>query len=564
MNFEPSMPLPKISDFPYLQASFLERFCAAYLPDMEHSEVKYCQWHYAKHRRSPKNADELAFLNRLVAGEHRYPENLLLSEMTTDDATLAAAFAHLMAERAARLPNHKTPCSFAEIAAEYLGTAQQNSFSPPLSCRPFPMLALATRKMTPTLLYGKEENELAGGTPISRALACHAPLAEGDRVYAFLAGTDPVENFEKKLLAFAASPLAITRTKRLCPVGERGVFHALRELNMGFEVELPRLYGENASALRLLESENGLLIVAKETEASEMLVDALDIGLRPRLLGRVRKDGYILLKQNDDLCFRFSLHFLSTLTCPRAYRVEPKPRTPRKNAFSLSDSRTVAVERSELLVARAEGDDSHNTVLYATLCVISALAARGVRLDEMHLSHRLTLALDDRSPDRLGQTLSMLLDLYRAVTALPLSAANDGGVMLGASNTFTLYATAEKPRDTLPDTLTRTDSRVYLLEPLYDEKGNPDLEDYQKMLDYVSAQVRNGVIFSARAVVGDLFPTLDAMSGNTAVDYLAPSSTVAKAGAILVESYKELQGILVGKTFVPENIEDLPNADNNA
>ncbi len=567
MNFEPTTPLPKISDFPHLQASFLERFHAAYLPDMVRSEVKYCQKYYTRHRRAPKGADELAFLNQLVAVEKCYPENLLVSEMTTDDAALAAAFAHLMAERAARFPDHKMPCSFAEIASEYLENAQKKPFSFDLSCKRFPMLALAARKRKPTLVCGEEENGLAGGTPISRALACHAPLAEGDRIYAFLASTDPVTDFEKKLLAFASSPLAISRAKRLCPVGDRGVFYALRSLNMGFEVELPRLYGENTSALRLLEKENGLLVIVKDAEASEMLVDALDIGLRPRLLGRVRKDGYILLKQDDDFYFRFTLHFLSTLTCPRAYRAEIQPRTPSENTFSLSDCATVTVDRTELLVARAEGDDASSTALHAALGVISALVARGVRLDEMHLSHRLTLALDDCLSDGLGQTLSMLLCLYRAVSALPLSAANDGEYAVGTSNAFTLYATAEKPRESLSDTLTRTDSRVYLLEPLYDECGNPNLEDFKKMLRYTNAMTKSGDILSARAVTGDILPTLEAMSGHISMEYLAPTPIVAKAGAILVESRKELQGVLVGKTFVPdapENSKLLTDTDNNA
>ncbi len=562
MNTEIANHLPRIADFPFLQASFLEKFSAVYTPDMSVAEVKCCQKYYLKNRRVPKNADELAFLNAFVSQNYRKPSAFLISEMKTDDEFLATTFADLMAKRTAVFPDYRMPCSFAEIleiAQKYLAAHEKRASVLDMlafSCEKSHMLALAAAKAEPTLLVGDIENGLSGGTRISHALACHAPLSQGDKVYAFLKSTDPTENFEEKLLSFATSAPVVSRAKALCRIDGCGVLETLMGLDMGFEVELSRLYGERPCAIRLLEEDVGLLVIARSTEVSDILMDALDIGLRPRIVGELRKDGLIHLKETKEDHLSFSLNFLKELCFSRAYHTEMKPDTAPP-ALSISDCTAKTVGKSSLLLAHVKGEDSRHAALYAALYAVSALVARGAELRDIRIAHRFDLSLSNISTKSLGRQLALLLGLYRAIAELELHTLSSATLACGEpSSSFALYALAQKPTNTLPDMLVHTDSRIYLLEPLYDGKGNPDFEDYKKMLEYVGELQKSGKILSARAVLGDVLPALEKMSGDTLVEYLPRETCIAKAGAILIETRESIQGTLLAKACKPEESEN--------
>ena len=90
----------------------------------------------------------------------------------------------------------------------------------------------------------------------------------------------------------------------------------------------------------------------------------------------------------------------------------------------------------------------------------------------------------------------------------------------------------------------------------YDENGNPDFADLKKMFDYVRRLKRDGKIFSARAVTGDVLPTLEKMSETCLVEYIYGKERRALPGSILVETAKEIEGILLAKTCVPETPEE--------
>ncbi|MBO5306164.1 MAG: hypothetical protein J6B12_05320 [Clostridia bacterium] len=554
MNNEAMPRMPKIADFPYLQASLLERFSAVYLPDMGTAELKCCQHYYQRHQRTPKTADELAFLNGLVAQHFRDPSAVLISETKTEDRFLAETFADLMNKRAAVNPDYKMPCSFAEIpqiAQKYLDSCKK---SPSVvdtlifDCIDHHMLSLTAKKAIPSLLYGDKENGISGGERISHALVKHASLSAGDKLYAFLKSTDPTENFEEKLLTLASRSEVITSAKRLCPISRRGLLCELAELGRGFDVALSRLYGEDASATRLLDGDVGLLLVIEDTKASGMLMEALDLGLRPRLVGELRGDNQILLKRNESDEYRFSLHLLETLSFSRAYHTNMQPAKTNKDALSVSECRTKTVGKNNVFLAHVKGDSSRHAALYASLYAVSALVARGASLRDVRLAHRFGLPLTSLSPETLGEGLALLLGLYRASMELELHTVNSNVTETDENAFFDLYALSQRPENAYPDRLTHTGSRVYLLQPLYDEAGNPDFEDYKNMLEYVGKLQKNGHVLSARAVVGDVIPALERMSDNLLVEYLPDEPLEAKAGSILIETRADIQGTHLATT----------------
>lgn len=557
MNNEINIPLPRITDFPHLNEAFLARFSAAYLPDMSYTEIRNCQKYYHRHRRAPSGASELAFLNALALKMRRAPEAFLISEMLTDDGFLAETFADLMAKRAAVDPDYKAPCSLSEIpriAQKYL-EAQAPTPSKrgrlKLSLAPDPVLTLCAEKTAAHLLCDDSSLRCAGGTVPSRALTYTAPLAEGDRVYAFLKGVDPIENFEETLLRFATSKAVQGCAKRMCPVGADGVFAAMTSLGRGFETDVTRLYGQKTSATRLLSEEYGLLLVLKDADAAPLLIDALDMGLRPRLAGVLRNDERILLQEDAATLFRFSHHFIESLAFARAYRAEMNPPSALPFCPTALTETSVAAGEEKLFAVGVGADASRHAALYATLHAVTTCVVHGADVRDVRIADRTSLVLDDISPKAVGAQLALLLGLYRAVTEFELSSL-DSHVLAANTADFSVCAVAREPERPTPCRLQSQHSSIYLLGPLYDENGNPDFADVKKMLDYFGKLCRDGKILSARAVVGDVLPVLEKMSEKCLVEYLLEEPRTALPGSILVETKEELEGILIGKTRVPE------------
>ncbi len=570
MNTELQENLPKIEKFPYLSPSLLKEFAAYYTPNMGQAELAHCQRFFAMRKGLPPSEEELAFLDAFVGQNYRYPDAFLISQMQTEDAFLAETFHDLMDKRATVSPHYSTPCSFSEItevAQKYLGACGKKP-SPMdtlrFSCLTHPALTLAAHKAEPVCLDGDTQNGLFGGKPLQNALTCHAPLADGDKMYALLKSTDGdgVSDFEQKLLAFAASPSVLLHVKKLYPVGKRGLLGALFDTEMGFKVELSRLYGD-APAKRLLEDDLGLMFVAKKDKSSDVLMDALEAGLRPRLVGTLRNDGQTLLEHSADHCLAFTLPFLRALAFSRAYRTEIIPREPCRDV-AISPLGTACIDGQNVIFARADGDDSRHAALYAALCALASCVGSGVGLRDVRIAVRTKLFLADISTKNLGKQLGLLLGLYRAETEFELTELDSEIQITDKNASVTLYAVASKPQAIIPDTLVGDSSAIYLLEPRYDGDGNPDFESVKDMFAYVGKLTENGTVLSARAVFGNILPTLEQMSGDKTVEYALDKPYTARAGSILVETAQSIGGMLVGKVLPAstETEESDENPDN--
>ena len=564
MNQEIRIPLPPVSDFPYLSEFFLRHFGKIHLPNLSQAELKACQSYYLQQKTAPSGTSELAFLNALAAKKRLDPSALLLSEMQTDDPFLAETFADLMAKRAAVSPDYKTPCSLAEIpriAQEYLAARAENkeAFRGLTVCSaPRSALTLSSQKITPTLVCGDPSTGFSGGNRASHALCYSAPLAENDKIYAFLESTDPNGRFEETVLRFVASPAVQSHAKRICPLGEGGVFAALAGLGMGVEADLVRLYGESTSATRLLDKESGILLVAKESEAAAFLMEALDMGLRPRLLGELRKDALLILRESADAALRLSLHFMNTFLFSRAYRAESDPPAPTISSLKAFEPCTRRIGEEKYFAASVRTDASRHASLYAALHALAACVARGMDPRDVRIAERFSLSLSDTSPTAIGAQLALLLGSYRAVTEFELSSLDCSILTAEDEQGFSLCAIGREPEAPTPQKLVSQCSGIYLLEPLYDENGNPDFKDVKKMFEYVGKLKRDGKILSAHAVVGDVLPALEKMGKNSLVEWVADSSFRAAAGSILIETKDSIQGILLARTHKPDIPETAP------
>lgn len=564
MDNQTTITAKNLMDFSFLSPEALSRVGAIYAPDMGQKELSLCQKHYLRRRSGAPTDRELIFLNALVAHHYRRPDAFLLSEMITEDAFLAATYADLMAKRAAVIAEDTMPCSLTEItkiAQTYLDATQKKRAPIDLLCFSIgshPHLALAAKKMYPHSLSGNKASGLAYGAKPSHALAINAPLKRGDKIYIILQGDAPTESFEKALLSFAAHPCVIRNAKRMHPIGKNGVLEGLLALDMGFEINLPKLYGEASDAYRLIESDLGLLLVAKESDAAPMLLEALGLGLCPKQLGELRRDDRILLWESENSLLRFSPAFLRAFIFSRAYRAVMAPVTQEDAALPIT-TETFPIEEGRLFMTKTQGGNAKNAMLYAIMNSLSASIAKGASLKDVRLAYELSLSLDDNSAEHLGSLLVPLLELYRAITelALPVAASSIQRAMTEKTE-FSLHTLALSPTRATPDTLAPINTLVHLLSPARDKNGNPDFESYREMLAYVSKLKQEGAIFSARAVTGDISAALAEMTKDTLVEYLPNAPQTAEPGSILIQATAYVFGTALAKiTPLPKNEENI-------
>ncbi len=533
-----------LSGFLRMTASRLEEFGKQYTPHLGTRVLETVRRFYLNELRREPTPSELFFLDRFAYVSSEKPDAFLFFEMLTNDREIAKTLADLMANRAALEPDHSIPCSFEElldIADRVLGAEEEDFL---LSCRSRPMLDLASRH-TASIPLG---NSLAiAEKPKKKRTA----LAEGDRIYAVFKDGSECADFESALSALSQAPALLSHAKAILPIEKGGILSRLLTLEHGLCIELDRLFGSEAEYEALTKEEPGLLVVIDSKLAADVLMEALEKGLRPRTVGRLlnEKGGILLSKEGcPPLCYPIA--FLRSLTEARAYRTEL---CDRENSDCRIHSREV-LRQNGYSTWLTEGHDGnpYYTALYAVTAAVSSAIAGGARQKDILLAERIRLPLADIAPQKLGDALARLLGVYRALTELGLPSACHALQTNTMDAALEVYAVIPSEKNTIRETFCADHSLIFLLEPRMNGEI-PDFEDLSKMYDYIDSLRRDGILLSARAVCGDVMPVLEEMSRGGLIEYLRREPRSAAPGSILVEAGVNIQGTLLAKTCVPES-----------
>ncbi len=571
MITDPEKKVNPVVKFPFLSRPSLKEFAKQYTPDMGITELQYCQRFYLREAKRDPSLAELSFLNNIVACHASKPEAILISELSTNDRFIVDTFSDLTEKRAMLEPDYHMPCSLAgipDVARDYLSAKRQNTKTTPLSfsCRKHHLLELTAAKTRTTLLYQNADEGLSAGEKRHSVRINHEPLMPGDRIYAILNSTDPTENAEEKLIAFASSLSVMTDVKQCLLIGSEGLLFPLIDLGHGFSLDLSRIYGENADTKKLLDADFGLILIARASASADTLIDALDAGLRPHLAGQLLADGQVSIRKDDRENYTFSISFFRSLFLSRAYRAEVKTHNVTDSTVTLCPISSV-VGKEPIFVCRAKGigESPYHTVLSAAVSAIAACVAHGGRLDKIRIAETLRLSLADTSAVNLGDLVASLLGLYRAVEEFELTdVCTDLRTVQEPELPVTLYAIISEPPCPTPDHVCTNNSGIFLLEPTYTADGLPDFEDMKKMFSYVGKLRQDGILLSARAVTGDVISALEAMDREELVEYLRHEPITAKPGSILVEARENIQGKQVAVTCRPAPLCNAEKREDNA
>ncbi len=236
-------------------------------------------------------------------------------------------------------------------------------------------------------------------------------------------------------------------------------------------------------------------------------------------------------------------------------------------SMGMGETHTCAVFCSGYLPRYAVRSPYHGAYL-SVLSVICRFAAAGIPAKEIVLSLQEYFPSVGDDPDRFGVPMAAMLGAFRAQMDYAAAAIGGKDSMNGTSEigdvppTVIAFGAAVREQEQLitPD-FKKAGSRVYLLTPNYTESHLPDVEDERGLLRYLQMLQEDGAVLSCCPVgSGGVAATVAIMcfGNHLGFNYEAvlPGKMLFedKPGAFLVESDREMRGVLLGYTKDTANI----------
>ena len=236
-------------------------------------------------------------------------------------------------------------------------------------------------------------------------------------------------------------------------------------------------------------------------------------------------------------------------------------------SMGMGETHTCAVFGAGYLPRYAVQSPYHGAYL-SVLQVICRFAAAGISTRDMVLSLQEYFPNVGGDPERFGVPMAAMLGAFRAQMDYSVAAIGGKDSMNGTSEhgdvppTVIAFGAAVRQQEELvtPE-FKRAGSRVYLLTPGYTEHHLPDAEDERGLLRYLAQLHENGAVLACSPVgSGGIAAAVAIMclGNHLGFNYetVPPAKMLFedKPGAFLVETDRELRGILLGYTKDSPNI----------
>ena len=187
-----------------------------------------------------------------------------------------------------------------------------------------------------------------------------------------------------------------------------------------------------------------------------------------------------------------------------------------------------------------------------------SLVARGVDRRAVCSAVSYELLRRGISEKELGESLALILGVYRVGVELALS---EGITDVKYTDRRSLLAAlyAEKPRHIIENKFVKNGSRLALLSLGTGSDGLVDFSDIRSVCDRFTELCKEGKVYSARAVSGDLSAVIDAMSGVLTAELSNEGKALTGIGyrGILFETDGDSELNMIGKVI------NTPHADVN-
>jgi len=543
-------------NFAYMTETALEALRKHFHLQMCIGSLQTCQAQYRLLRREP-TVDELYLLDALIAENELLSDTYLPAEMKTEDPLVAETFANMMARRSAASLNKERPSSLTELsqlAESYLQDTAPNTNPLDQIVVRFTShreLSLAADGYLRTATTGNTEEDIAIGVRSTESAFRGGKPVSGDYVYAILKEDEQDESFETRLVEYLCTNEVKKATKsalHLCGTTPLG---ALIRTSLGLSLtETAATREEGATRALVTRAATGIVLIAAPAASADLLLSAQERGFCVRLIAKITAGDSIRLPNGQI----FPHGFFPAMIPGRPYSTEIVCPTDSPADIRLCRIGTCTLNGQKHAVVKvdASGENPFAVSVKGLVYALSHCLAAGISPSEVGLSCHLSLPMSPPTPRRLGSSLAAILGLYRVQTEFELR--GNMPILQNRENEpphIAIAMVAPLPQKSPSPSIVGNGSRIYYLEPLYDEKGLPVFEDLKKMYRYVEKLCADGLILSIRPTGEDLLADLDAMSRDITVEYVRDDAIASHFGGLLVETTTPIQGTLIAEICPP-------------
>lgn len=540
------------------------------------SELLYCARHYSSKSGNDLSTDALRFIDALACPMHVDACKVAVSELLTNEPYVAETYKDFIEKSHALGKPADQPYTLSDVAsmpATYLSALQgkQAAATEQIGMR----CGNASYAPDGYAVQYRLAGEHGGFDVLQRLpLTLQEHAAYADALVLLYPQDEPSpDQYDNALLTLLSDPEVCRSVHCIADCTHTSVAHAVLALGGGAVLNLAKLPEHMQKLEALAKSTGASLLALPQSKVHELEQKAAALSLCLCFFGVVDHAGQLIVRHGKSILLTMDVPYLKSVCFIRSYSLKIEQEAiqyvtdqsilPHAKAVplvasgyhtvlqALEPGNTVLRSLSPLRTRNAAyADLSSNPFHHALMCAADAYCtavAAGCNPERIALHARLSTRIQGLYSTAMSRSLAALLGLYRF--SLETSVKVSTQTELGAKRSDVLVL-ASAPSDMIIPSTLQGNARIYLLHPLYDEYGMPDLQDLGKMIAYVRTMMCKGVIRSARATCGcTAEQTLADMAGR-ACGYIPNSErTDALAlrypGAILVEADCELEGLLV-------------------
>ncbi len=452
-----------------------------------------------------------------------------------------------------------TPDKFIEKLAPPFDLTRQTTLASPLSlyCR-----GCARDVKLPTFKLGGGK----GFGVYTRIDRKDLPVLDSSYLYALLPAKklsrEEYEDSAVKVISLAENSGIISRPT---VIGDRGIIGEILKLDRGAEIYAD-LYPANpacatfASTLSAFAGCGAFLVTEKNKEHIRSLTS--NSGLVAIECARINSDNSVTVIKSKRVIADLDLYYLKSTNAYVLHDVVAKSSeaddaalgarlSSLKNGESIVQKRGCgAYEDEARVISCASCDINENSVhnaIYAALLPIFELAAKGVDRRSITVSKRLEL---DSAPDA-SSAVSAITALGRAQLELSLRGEGNGISLNSESSRLHIFAKGNKTVAHAPsDSFSQNGNGLYILSPMRADSGIPSFDNIRKLLDYIYAIIRKGVVKSARVFAGTpINAAISSMNTNGIEAITRPLDSIVRPPLyLIVEATEQIGGTHIGET----------------
>ena len=471
--------------------------------------LRFCADCYQKLKRDP-SLDELLLLDAMSSLSPR-AENLMISQLCTNDPFEASTYSDMMNKRRELSPDADHPISLTEalnLASAYLercGKARELKNN---------TLSFASTEELNSNTAG------ASGASVLLSMNGHPALREGDTAILLHRGRTPTWKYQSKIESLFSDEEVHAVIKRHQSVPADGLLPMLLALRDGWSLRLDVLApdGYTATLAQLVgKFSDYSVVIVSENEVPSVVMRAREVGLRPITFAVLKAEHRVEMIYSKERSISFDSVFLrriytrqfSTAELPDEHSIDPIGITVNLNDLShckyLSEHATAqrATAANGIGVACACVRSSRNpmrSALQAGLYAVLSTAAAGCDYDDCRLAVSLSYPLSAQSPKRIGETVSAILGIYRFQCELGIPAAITSIDRNDALSEMEFNLFSVSPTPMVKSEFSHVGNALYCITPLLDGSGYPDFQALRALLKELRELHKQGVISAARVL----------------------------------------------------------------